>query len=727
MASIPKSSASSRKATDNGPESNSSSKGLRSEASHTLSASSSETELLEVLQSKQAAFQSREAEETKRRVMERKALEKSERKRKDAEAASAGGASINADGVPIPKTIQAPAGSSVEPSSGSNSGAPPVSSSLLKIVDVAGVDDQPPEGVPLDDVEALLIKERDAKRAQVEASAEVASQLAKHQRVLDLQVEADKKAERIRLIRVDIAAIDAAAKSLEAAAKKKADKVPSSSTPPPPPKRSRIDPSGASPPSLDPSLGNLRLPFGIGGPPSGPNLNNTAVEVDLHNSSGGGPPNPSGVPQSALLDSFLLTHGLMLTNATNTSAPNSGSSSSGLASIGGGQITTGSSTPKVSISNPGFIPRAPSSSELVRLSKFAGNSDAGACMSGLYAIDIFQGLVNVHKSAQSSQLVERASKLCDLVPGAGVPPSEEDLMAAWISFFTSPALVSRVMSNPRAMLALNSFLSRNRNHFSWIDEVVSGGRKPLLVPFPPDTTARTLLRLFWQYVLLIMGVDVSHGIALGGLALVAEELLHVYGEDVTTVIAYIEEVRMSVSLGASSSIMLSIQDSVLSVIKASANKKVSANGGPGVPASVVPSSAALAPKGVAVIPVGGGNRNPDTHKPFRPSGFGGYAGRGRDDYAGRGRDDKRDGQIAPKLIASATRDSIKQWVSCDDFNSARGCSNSASACFYAHVCCNCCETSHGYSSHSSFTSSQARAMVPFSVSSKDQHGTSKSQ
>ena len=176
---------------------------------------------------------------------------------------------------------------------------------------------------------------------------------------------------------------------------------------------------------------------------------------------------------------------------------------------------------------------------------------------------------------------------------------------------------------------------------------------------------------------------------------------------------------MFVSLGSPSSIMLSVQESVLSVIKTSANKKAPTNAGPGGSAVVVPPAVIPSSKGAGVTPVGGRNRNSDTHRPFRPSGFGGSAGRARED--------KRDGQVPPKLIASATRDSIKQWISCDDFNSVRGCSNSASSCYYAHVCCNCCESSHGYSSHSSFVSSQARAMVPFSGSNKDHHGASKSQ
>ena len=230
--------------------------------------------------------------------------------------------------------------------------------------------------------------------------------------------------------------------------------------------------------------------------------------------------------------------------------------------------------------------------------------------------------------------------------------------------------------------------------------------------------------LLAQYVLLVTGVDVSLGIALGGLALVAEELLHGYSEDVPTVVAYIEEVRTSVcSDSSTSSIMLSVQEPILAAIKAALNKKVAGTGAPS------PSGVPSAPKNERPDP--GGVDRP-AFEPYRKrGGFDRSAGRGRDDRRddhreGRARDDNRGAQIPPKLMNSATRDSVKQWLSCDDFNSARGCLSSASSCKYAHVCCNCGDPSHGYSSHDKFVANQARALVPFNGGDKD-HTRDKAQ
>ena len=549
------------------------------------------------------------------------------------------------------------------------------------------------------ETEKAATAERDRQLEADNALAAERTRLQSEDESRRAQAEAEAKAARILNLQAEIAALEAATKRLagkhSSTPDRKRHKGDASSAP----KTPSGDPSLTTPPSLS----NSALPFRVGGSPSGLS-GDKSLDPGFFSSS-------SGISQ-ACLDNFLSTHRLVLTPAGGNGAAVNPllSPLTNVSPGGGGSSTVAGALVKVPVPEPGFVARAPTVNELARLSAHAAISDAGACMSAFTALDVFQGLLNVSKSALAAHAVGRPSKLCDPAEGAGIPPSEEDLMAAWISVFSSPALVSRVMGNPRAMLALNSFLPKNKNHFSWIDDTASGGRKPLLVPFPADMSSRFLLRLLGQYVLLVTGVDVSLGLALGGLALVAEELFYVYGEDVPTVVAYIEDIRTSVSTGSSPSIMLSVQESVLATIKAALNKKAV---GSGVSS---PSGAPPALKNERSDPGGADRPVSDAYRRR-----GGQAGRGRDDYRDRrSRDDDRGAQIPPKLISTATRDSVKQWVSCDDFNSARGCPSSSSSCKYAHVCCNCGDSAHGYSTHAGSVANHARALVPFGGGGKDQ-------
>ena len=354
--------------------------------------------------------------------------------------------------------------------------------------------------------------------------------------------------------------------------------------------------------------------------------------------------------------------------------------------------------------------------EIRNLVAIVARCDGAASDVAVIAAEVFQGLVDRHKKITAVKTVNRReSKLNpDSRRRSEQPPTQEELVANSISTFFVPSLTNRVVITPRAMLSLNCFHACNSGHFSWSDNIGSGGTQPRLLPFPANLSARDLLLIFHKFILLMMGVDVCFGIALGSLFHVVEHMMTVSNYSVAVASRYIEDVRAEFDISDEISIFSSLQDSILvKVLQAVGEGK---NPKPNV--SHVPVGI-LKPVDEAGrrFDVGFQRRfdNPNPRDFITPRKEMPYVRerdvrsrdddereRERDRYRERYRKDRL-GDAGPplpaKLLANAHRDSIKQWLSCDDFNSGAGCSKARDLCRYAHVCCNCASPAHNYPNH----------------------------
>lgn len=330
-----------------------------------------------------------------------------------------------------------------------------------------------------------------------------------------------------------------------------------------------------------------------------------------------------------------------------------------------------------------FVKSLATPEDIKSLANLASHSDYGAAAAAFTAIELFQGLLQ-HATSTHPVTVARSSKIrsSSIIPKETV--SEEIALTKLISTASCQNLVLRIMMNPRAMLSLNCFLPSNRAHFNWVEEITNGQKKPFLQPFPASLTGRELLSILHQFTLLVTVVDAFLGVSLSLLYKVVEDLL-LAGELPLVAAKYIEEIRQNVFTSDDTSLMWSLQDHILSLVKST------------LPATTTPTQKA---KPTTVIDTVKDLGKPDIHA--RPSGTESQRRPfGRNGYQLDSVPNHPNSAVNKPAILyrNPQGDPNKRYLSCDTFNSPSGCSHSAADCRYNHICCLCADPNHGITGH----------------------------
>ena len=371
------------------------------------------------------------------------------------------------------------------------------------------------------------------------------------------------------------------------------------------------------------------------------------------------------------------------------------------------------------------VPRPPTPSELKNLGEMLERSDYGASYAAFSAGEVFQGLLEAFKAASMVKYANRNSRIRGADGQIVRSLTDEQLLGKLVAGLAVPVLAQRVMGNPRALLSLSCFQASNVAHFSWIDATTSGCQQPRLLPFPVGLTGRDLLVLFHKFIMLVSCVDVCFGIALSNLYTVVESLLLSHEPIVAS--RYLEETRQSFDNSGDLSVFLSLQDPILSKILQVISEQKPDSGKPGAalgaekPPGVFPRYDVddrrggfenkfrdqFFPRGkkTSFVHFQDDDRDRDRERDHHDTSAHNRDIRERD----RGRQhDRRTGErgqervdpVPVRLMRGITRDSVKQFVCCDGFNEAAGCSHPLT-CRFGHVCCFCGSADHNYPNHGS--------------------------